>query len=82
MLKKINRSLIWLASWIFMPVSIIRLLCPLVRNLRKYRQVDIIFHAGGPSLIDFMTPCEDIRHLDLAVRDNAVISPVIYPAAG
>jgi hypothetical protein len=44
MLKKINRSLIWLASWIVMPVSIVWLLCQLVRDIWKYRQVDIIFH--------------------------------------
>jgi len=44
MLKKINRSLIWLASWIVMPVSIVWLLCQLLRHLPEYRQADIVFH--------------------------------------
>jgi len=44
MLKKVHRSLIWLASWIVMPVSTVWLLCQLVRDIRKYRQADVLFH--------------------------------------
>lgn len=42
--KKVNRSLIWLASWIVLPVSVVWLLCQLLRHLRKYRWADHIFH--------------------------------------
>ncbi len=44
MLKKVKSSVLWLASWIVMPISVVWLLCQLLRHLPKYRWADHIFH--------------------------------------
>ncbi len=44
MLKQVNRLLIWLASWAVMPVSVLWVLCQLVRHVGKFRRADLVFH--------------------------------------
>jgi hypothetical protein len=56
MLKKVKSSILWLASWIVMPISVVWLLCQLLRHLPKYRWADHIFHDVLCGLQETLTP--------------------------